>query len=228
MRAKSPTGIRVRHSRNCPATTSPDARCKCSPSYEAFVFSVRDGKKLRKTFPSLTAAKAWRHDASTSVRKGTLRAATSITLREAADAWLAGARDGSIRTRSGDPYKPSVIRSYEQALRLRVLDDLGAARLGDVRRPDVQDFADRLLAAGSRPLDDPERAHAAAGDLPAGGRSAATSRSTRRPGLELPAVRGRRDRIASPEEAAALLDALPEDDRALGRRRSTRASGAAS
>jgi hypothetical protein len=30
-------------------------------------------------------------------------------------------------------------------------------------------------------------------------------------GLELPAVRGTRDRIASPEEAAALLAALPAD-----------------
>jgi integrase len=34
-------------------------------------------------------------------------------------------------------------------------------------------------------------------------------------GLELPAVRGRRDRIASPAEAAALIEALPESDRAL-------------
>ena len=34
-------------------------------------------------------------------------------------------------------------------------------------------------------------------------------------GLELPAVAGRRDRIASPEEAGALLAALPEGDRAL-------------
>ena len=34
-------------------------------------------------------------------------------------------------------------------------------------------------------------------------------------GIELPAVRGRRDRIASPGEAASLLDALPAQDRAL-------------
>ena len=34
-------------------------------------------------------------------------------------------------------------------------------------------------------------------------------------GLELPAVRGRRDRIAAPEEAARLLNALPVRDRAL-------------
>jgi len=34
-------------------------------------------------------------------------------------------------------------------------------------------------------------------------------------GLELPAVRGKRDRIASPIEAAELLAALPECDQAL-------------
>jgi integrase len=34
-------------------------------------------------------------------------------------------------------------------------------------------------------------------------------------GLELPAVRGRRNRIASPAEAVMLLDALPENDRVL-------------
>jgi integrase len=34
-------------------------------------------------------------------------------------------------------------------------------------------------------------------------------------GLQLPAVRGRRDRIASPTEAAELIEALPERDRAL-------------
>lgn len=34
-------------------------------------------------------------------------------------------------------------------------------------------------------------------------------------GLELPAVRGRRDRIAAPDEAASLIAALPEHERAL-------------
>ncbi len=34
-------------------------------------------------------------------------------------------------------------------------------------------------------------------------------------GLELPAVRGKRDRIVAPKEADALLAALSERDRAL-------------
>ena len=75
-------------------------------------------------------------------------------------------RSGEVRTRSGDVYKPSAIRSYERALRDRVLPELGAKRLGDVQRRDVQRLADELLARGPRPVDDPQRAHAAPRDLP--------------------------------------------------------------
>ena len=45
---------------------------------------------------------------------------------------------GAVRTRSGDPYKPSAIRGYRDALDLHVRDDLGAMRLGDVQRRHVQ------------------------------------------------------------------------------------------
>jgi hypothetical protein len=58
-----------------------------------------------------------------------MRAAPSTTVREAAAAWLAGARDGSIRNRSGDVYKPSAIRGYDAALKKRILPDLGGAKL---------------------------------------------------------------------------------------------------
>ena len=137
-----------------------------------------------------------------------------LTLREAAEAWLAGARDGSIRNRSGDRYKPSVVRGYETSLRLRVLPDLGGRKLSEIRRSDLQDFADRLLGDGVdpstirntlMPLRAIFRRAVARGDVALNPTS----------GLELPAVRGRRDRIASPEEAAELLEALPERDRAL-------------
>jgi len=143
-----------------------------------------------------------------------MRPPSQTTLGEAAQAWLLGACDGSIRTRSGDPYKPSALRAYEQALRARVLPGLGAAKLSEVGRADVQDLADRLLAQGL----DPSTIRNALMPLRAIYRRAisrgdvAVNPTT---GLELPAVRGRRDRIASPEEAAALLAALPDEDRAL-------------
>jgi integrase len=209
---RSPQGIRVRHSRSCKSTSG--GRCNCRPSYEASVYSARDGRKIRRTFPTLAAARAYRSDASSALRKGLLRAPSATTVRDAAEAWLAGARDGSIRTRSGDQFKPSTLRGYEEALRTRILPALGGAKLSEVTRTDVQDLADRLLAEGLdpstirnalMPLRVLYRRAVARGEV---GLNPTT-------GLELPAVRGRRDRIASRREAHELLAALDADDRAL-------------
>jgi len=207
-------GVRVRHSRSCPAASSREVNCRCSPSYEAWAFSVRDGKKVRKTFPTLAAAKGWRADATSAIRKGAMRAPSSTTLREAADAWLEGAREGTIRTRSGDRYKPSVLRGYEQALRTRLLPELGRVRLSEISHSDVQDLGDRLLGEGLNPS---TIRNALMPLRVIFRRSVARGVVTVNPttGVELPAVRGRRDRIASPTEAAALIQALPEADRAL-------------
>ena len=79
-----------------------------------------------------------------------MRAPTSLTVAQAAEAWLQGARAGMIRNRSGDQYKPSAIRAYEQALRLRVRPQLGAMRLSDVTRNDLQDLVDWLVAGAER------------------------------------------------------------------------------
>ncbi|HLM30117.1 MAG TPA: site-specific integrase [Solirubrobacterales bacterium] len=205
-------GIRTRHGRSCRSRDG--GRCNCSPSYEAWVYSKRDDKKIRRTFKSLAEAKGWRGDAEGAVRKRTVRAPSKVTLAEAAAEWLEGAKAGTIRNHSGDRFKPSTLRNYEDALRLRVLDDLGAVRLEEITKADLQLFADRLLERGlsastirvtlaslrviySRALD---RGHVAVNPTA---------------GLKLPAPRGRRERIADPAEAVALLATLPEHDRAL-------------
>ena len=66
-------------------------------------------------------------------------------------AWFKGARDGTIRTRSGDVYKPAAIRAYEIAFRLRVKPKLGSMRVSQVTRSDVQDLVDDLVAKSSQP-----------------------------------------------------------------------------
>jgi integrase len=209
---RTPTGIRARHSRSC--TSQNGGACNCKPAYEASVYSVRDGCKIRKSFPTLAGARGWRADAASAVRKRTLRAPTNRTLREAAESWLAGAEDGTIRTRSGDQYKPSALLSYEQALRKRILPDLGSRKLWQIDRADIQDLADRLVSDGL----DPSTVRNALMPLRAIFRRA-VSRSevaiNPTTGIELPAVRGKRDRIASPREAAVLIAALPEDEGAL-------------
>jgi integrase len=96
----------------------------------------------------------------------------------------------------------------------RVLPELGAVRLSALSRVDVQDYADRLLAEGL----DPSTIRNTLMPLRAIYRRAvARGEVTVNPttGLELPAVRGRRDRIASPTEAADLVAALPDADQAL-------------
>lgn len=88
-------GIVRRHSKGCPAHTG--RRCKCNAGYEAFVYSPRDGKKVRKTFARLAEAKSWRAEANRSVDQGTFRTPTRRTLGDAAGIWLTGAEAGDIR-----------------------------------------------------------------------------------------------------------------------------------
>jgi hypothetical protein len=143
------TGIRKRHARGCPSRGG--RACSCRPTFEASVWSTREGKKIRKSFRTESAAKSWRADATVALRKGELRSPTRITLRQAAEVWLEGAEAGRIRTRSGDAYKPSAIRGYESGIRTRLLPEFGAVRLSELRRRDLQDFADRILAEARPP-----------------------------------------------------------------------------
>jgi integrase len=125
-----------------------------------------------------------------------------------------GAREGSVRNRSGDAYKPSAIRGIDEALKLRLLPDFGARKLGELRRAELQGLVNRMQAGGASPSTirntiNAARAiyrHAVQHDL-------VTTDPT--DGLALPAVRGRRERIANPVEAEALIAALPLTDRAL-------------
>jgi integrase len=213
MPPKPTPGIVVRHGRNCPTRQGGACGRSCRPSFEAWVFSQRDGRKIRKTFKTIGEAKAWRQDAAGAVRRRALKAAPSTTLREAAETWLAAAEAGTIRNRSGDPYKPSVIRGYRKSLRRVLIPELGPHKLADIQRADVQDLADRLLADGFQP----STIHNVLMPLRAICRRALSRGDllvNPTTGLELPTPRGMRERIATPDEAAELLAALPDGQRA--------------
>jgi integrase len=120
-------------------------------TFQAQVYDAATGKRITKTFATITAARRWRQDAYAALRAGTLTADRGQTLREAADDWLTAARAGIVRTRSGETYKPAAIRGYEQVLRLRVLDELGHERLREITLPQLQRFIDRLAADGLAP-----------------------------------------------------------------------------
>jgi integrase len=176
---------------------------------------VSSGQKIRRGFRTLAEARSWRADAESGVRRGFLRAVEPVTINDAAVDLLARMRAGSVRTRSGDHYKPSTISSYDLALRVHILDALGPMRLSDVQRRHVQRLADDLVGDGA---------------APSSVRNAIMPlrviyRVALRDGLvtvdpcerlELPAVRSSRVTIVSPEHAAKLVAALDDKrDRAV-------------
>ena|SRR5438270_2463964 len=211
-RTKHPGVYRV-HQRSCDRDS-----CNCPPSYQAVVSVFKEGKRIpvRKHFDSIKAACQWRQDASSAARAGKLTVPTRTTLWQAAQDLIDGMRSGRIYDRSGRQYKPSTIRGYDTHLRTYILPALGHWRLSTITRRDLQQLLERLQG---EPLK----------------LSASTIRNVLCPlqvifaralhdeqlaidptiGLRLPAPHGRRERIASVEEAKALLDALPDRDRAL-------------
>ncbi len=205
-------GIEVRHQRSCP--TREGKRCRCRPRYRAWVYIPGEARKRSATFSSVGDARRWRTQTQNEVDRGLIRGPSTVTVRQAADELLELMDAGVVRTRSGDLYKPSVIRSYRGCLRRYVLDDLGGARLDQVRRGDVQALVERLLAGGLdastvrnalMPLRVIYRRAVRAGVV-------ATSPCDQ---LELPAVRSRRERVAAPTEALSLIAAVPADDRPI-------------
>ncbi len=210
-RAKVPAGIRERHQRSC-ATRQAKSRCTCVPSFEALVALGKAGQRKRRTFATLSQAKDWRTEQLAAKTRQRLRAPASVTLRETAERYVAGMRAGTIATRSGEHYKPSVIRSYEQALARHVLPDLGGRRLGDLTSGDLQRLVERLrgeglsastIANAINPVQAIYRRAIVLGEVP--------YNPTR--DVVLPVIRGRRGHGGDAGDALQLIAAVPERDR---------------
>lgn len=214
MPAKKPQpGIVERHSRGC--ANRDGRRCTCTPTFAAWVWSAKDHRKIRQSFATPAAARGWRRDALSGVANGKMRAASSARLEQEARSWIERAERGEARARGGRPFKPSVLRTYRRDLEAYVIPQLGGIRVSQLRRRDVQELlVDELVTrgrSGSRirgvlnALRAVLRRPLQADELQAD--------PTER--LDLPAGDRARERAASPSEAAELLAALDESDRAL-------------
>ena len=159
MARKTTPGVLYRHVKACDGTCAKSCNDSQKP-WEAWVFDAkyvdpktgRRGKKIRRRFGSHAEAKKWRADAAGQLRHHKLRAVDAETaqrtLGDEIASWLAGARDGSIRNKREQPYKPAVIRSYELSLRLRVEPVLGDRRLSDITLYDLLRLKEDLLGSG--------------------------------------------------------------------------------
>jgi integrase len=205
-------GIEVRHKRACGSRLG--RACSCSPSYQAQVWVPQDGRPIRRTFRSLEEARAWRQETQVAVRRFSVRAPSRVTVCEAAEAWMAAAQEGLVRTRSGRPYKPAALRTYGFALKTKLLPELGDLRLSSVTRNQIQDLVDSLIRDGMAP------SSVSNAVLPLRAiyrralfRGELAVNPTEK--LALPFSKPRRLQVPRPEEAAALIEALPLPDRAL-------------
>lgn len=206
------TGVYKIHARGCPG-----GKCKtskCTPSFQAMVYSARDGKKIRKHFPTQKEAELWRGEVRGAVDRGEAKAPTRQTVAEAMGVLLAGMRDGTITTRSGRRYRPATVRRYELAWRCHLEPVIGHKRLTDVDRMCVKALVAGCVRAAMPPSTirntlDP--LHVVIREAIEDGRLTVDPMA----GMKLPAGQGRRERVADRAEAQVLIDALPASEQAL-------------
>jgi integrase len=209
----STPGIRKRHSKRCSLSLG-GKRCSCTPSWEAVVGLGATGKRKRRTFPTQKQAEAWRQRESDTKSRRHRHQAPAMTLKEAAEEFLAGARTGSIVTRTHAPYRPSVLRSYDQVLKRYVFPTLGGMPLAEVSAVDLQKLVERLRGSGLsastiRNATTPLRAIYR--------RAVALGLTAENPtrSVSLPSGAVRRAHAGDPGEATRLVAALPEGDQGI-------------
>lgn len=209
-------GIRRRHSAGC--ATREGRRCNCDAGWEASVYVAREKKRITKSFRREAEAKRWRVDARRAVERGELGGAPrdARTLAEALRGFVAGMEGGSVRPKGRKRYKPNTIRSYERVSRVYIEGSaVGGMKVAEIRRRDLQDFADELLGSGlaagtvSNVLNPIQAFYRRALD-----RDELTYNPAER--IDLPSWGTKRPkRIASAEEAVQLLAALRLEDRPI-------------
>jgi integrase len=212
-------GIQERHRDGCPAGEHPPGRCKCRRSYRGAIYDPRTKKRSYSGWHAdKAAAVKWRTQA---LRELTAQRAAGIsapgetqTIDEAWADWVAGAEASSISTRSGGRYKSSTLEGYKGSWSKHLEDEFGDRRLAAVTRMDLQRWAYKQAAAGMPrstlnnaidPLRVLYRRALRTGEV-------AINPTT---DLDLPSKAQEPIRFATRAEAAALIGALPADERAL-------------
>ena len=196
------------HQRSCASRTDNKAPCDCEPTTGGKLYRTFSGKGAK------SAAKAWRSEAVPAARSGAMHATTKQTLREAANAWLDKCARGEVLSRYRLPHAPSALRGYRADLERYVLPDIGGMKLAEIRRGDVQALVNRLNGTGLsgskiRNVVIPLQAmYRWADQLKMVSYDPTVN-------LALPETGGRREWSCTPAQGKALLEALPDDVRAV-------------
>lgn len=221
------TGVEVRHGQGCRLEET--GRCNCDPRYRGRIAAGRSRRVNGPWTRSLAEARSWRTITLAKLERGEEESETRSrrTVAEAADEWSEGVRTGAVRNRSGRPYKPSSARALEAALRPRVVPTFGRERLSDIDRPRLQRWV-RSLIADDLDASTVRNTLVSLRVLYREAIDAGEAKVNPTHGLKLPAYERHEPRFVPPETAAAMLDALPLDDRAIWASAFYAGSGAAS
>lgn len=202
-------GVFARHQRHC--AVADKSRCTCRPSYYGVAWDRARGRPVKtRHMATVDAARSARIDLIRMLERGEAPLAETVRLREARERFVQAARDGRALNKRGLRYKPSAIANIEECLRVHVEPTLGAKRLSDIRRGQVQavidDLAPKLSGSRVRSIVNAIRSlyrWAQDRDLVAHDPAAL---------VRLPAMNATPiERVASPAEFAELLAALPLD-----------------
>ena len=137
-----------------------------------------------------------------------------VRLDAAAAEFLGGIKAGRIKTRSGEPYKPSTIRAYEHSLNLHALPWLGARQIGSITTGDIQALIERMSGDGQtgstianviNPLRAIFRRLRLLGHVPANPTQ----------GVVIPTAHTKRLHAGDPADAERALAAVAEPDRCV-------------
>jgi integrase len=206
-------GVYARHQERCALSTRGGDRCTCKPSYWGKAYDRARRRPVRtRRFASAEAARNARADLQASLDRGEAPATTrSLRLVDARQRFVAAAREGRALNKHGRRYKPRAIDNIEEVLRVHVEPVLGRRRITDTRRGDVQEIVDTLAPELSG-----SRVRAVVNSLRALYRWAQDrdlAQHDPAQHVRLPAMAAQPvERVASPAEFAALLDALPLED----------------
>lgn len=134
------------HSRGCP----PKGRCACDGGYRVRVWDGFNKRRVNVgTFPTLEEAITSRRE-YLETRAPSVQLAQRVavpTMAEAFAGFIDAAERGTMLNRSGDPFKPSVVRSYAGSWRLHVKGTpLAALPIRQVTSRDLQVHVDGLVA----------------------------------------------------------------------------------
>jgi integrase len=212
-------GIQERHRDGCPTAERPPGRCRCRRSYRGAIYDPRTKKRSYSGWHAdKAAAVKWRAQAqrelSAQRAAGISAPGETQTISDAWADWIAGAETGSISTRSGGRYKSSTLEGYQGSWSKHLEDEFGSRRLASVTRFDLQKWSNEQAAGGMvrstlnnalDPLRVLYRRALRTGEV-------ASNPVTH---LDLPSKASEPIRFATRAEAAALIDVLPADERAL-------------